>query len=168
MKDTAALRHLTLNSGHIACTPGITPPEHLALVQPLLKSGGPIPTHPPFRVSLDRQPGCASFSLLHRKLPVTMNLVAWEDAAAREAWPEIEFFYHELAALCPGAVATRACPARPKTTPWLATLILPSLHHVAQSPEELAWVATFERIYAEALLADVATRTVKHPKHRPT
>jgi hypothetical protein len=167
MKDSAALRHLTLNSGHIACTPGITPPEHLALVQPLLKRGGPIPNRAPFRVSLDPQRGSASFCLYHRKLTVTMSLLAWEDAAARAAWPEIEFFYQELEDLCPGAVATRACPARPRTTPWLTTLILPSLYHVGQSPDELAWVATFERSYAEALLADVATRTVKHPKPRP-
>jgi len=167
MKDSAALRHLTLNSGHIARTSGVTPPEELAAVHALLKRGGPIPTHAPFRVNLDRQRGSASFCLYHRTLAVTMNLLAWDAPTAREAWPEIEFFYRELADLCPGAVATRACPARPKTTPWLATLILPSLHHVGQSPDELAWVATFERIYAEALLADVATRT-KQPKHRPT
>ena len=167
MKDTAALLHLTLNSGQLSCTPGITPPGNLALVLPLLKRGGPIPTRPPFRVSLDRQRGCACLCLHHRKLTVTMNLVAWEAAAARQAWPEIEFFYQELDDMCPGAVATRACPARPKTTPWLATLILPSLDHVGQSPDELAWVATFERSYAEALLADVATRSVKQPKHRP-
>lgn len=168
MKDTAALIHLTLNSGDVAHTSGVTPPEELAAVQALLKRGGPIPNRAPFRVSLDRQPGSASFCLSHRKLPVTMNLVAWDDAIAREAWPEIEFFYRDLADLCPGAVATRACPPRPKTTPWLATLILPSLHHVAQCPEGLAWVAAFGRSYAEALLADVATRTVKHPKHRPS
>jgi hypothetical protein len=168
MKDTAALIHLTLNSGDIAHTSGVTPPEELAAVQALLKRGGPIPNRAPFRVNLDRQRGSASFCLSHRKLTVTMNLVVWEDAAAREAWPEIEFFYRDLADSWPGAVATRACPARPKTTPWLATLILPSLYHVGQSPDELAWVATFERSYAEALLADVATRTVKQPKPRPT
>ena len=167
MPTNGPLLHLTLNTGHIARTSGVTPPEELAAVHALLKRGGPIPTHAPFRVNLDRQHGSASFCLAHRKLTVTMNLVAWDDATAREAWPEIEFFYRELADLCPGAVATRACPTRPKTTPWLATLILPSLHHVAQSPEELAWVATFERIYAEALLVDVVTKT-KEPKHRPT
>ena len=168
MPTNAPLLHLTLNTGHIVRTPGVTPPEELAAVHALLKRGGPIPNRAPFRVSLDHQRGCACFCLHHRKLPVTMNLVAWDDAAARQAWPEIEFFYRDLADLCPDAVATRACPARPKTTPWLATLILPSLNHVGQSPDELAWVAPFERHYAEALLADVATRTVKQPKHRPT
>lgn len=167
MTTNAPLLHLTLNTGDVAHTSGVTSPEELAAVQALLKRGGPIPKRAPFRVGLDRLRGSASFCLYHRKLTVTMNLVAWEDAAAREAWPEIEFFYHELDDLCPGAVATRACPARPKTTPWLATLILPSLHHVAQCPEGLAWVAAFERTYAETLLADVATRT-KQPRHRPT
>ncbi|MEN9576557.1 MAG: hypothetical protein RL514_4412 [Verrucomicrobiota bacterium] len=168
MPTNAPLLHLTLNTGHVASTPGLTPPEELAAVHALLKRGGPISNRAPFRVNLDRQRGSASFCLFHRKLTETMNLVAWEDAAARAAWPEIEFFYQELADLCPGAVATRACPPRPKTTPWSATLILPSLHHVGQSPEELAWVAAFERSFAEALLADVVTRTVRHPKHRPT
>lgn len=167
MPTNPPLLFLTLNTGNIARAAGVTPPEELAAVRALLKRGGPIPNRAPFRVSLDRQPGSASFCLSHRKLTVTMNLIAWDDAVAREAWPEIEFFYRDLADLCSGAVATRACPPRPKTTPWLATLILPSLHHVVQSPEELAWVTTFERIYAEALLADVATRT-KQPKHRPT
>lgn len=168
MQTTTTLLHLTLNTGHIARTSGITPPEELAAVQPLLERGGPIPTRDPFWVGLDRQRGCASFCLQHRKLPVTMNLLAWEAAAARQAWPEIEFFYQELDDLCPGAVATRACPARPKTTPWLATLILPTLGHTGQTLDELAWVAAFERIYAEALLAEVATRTVRQTKHRPT
>lgn len=168
MPTNAPLLHLTLNTGHVARTSGITPPEELAAVQALLKRGGPIPNHAPFRVGLDRQRGSASFCLSHHKLTVTMNLVAWDDAVAREGWPEIEFFYRDLADLCPGAVATRACPARPKTTPWLATLILPSLYHVAQSPEELTWVAAFGRSYAEALLADVATRSVKSPQLRAT
>lgn len=168
MPTNAPLLHLTLNTGHVARTSGIIPPEALAAVQALLKRGGTIPNRNPFRVHLDRQRGCASFCLHHRNLPVTMNLVAWEDAVAREAWPEIEFFYRDLADLCPDAVATRACPARPKVTPWLTTLILPSLYHVAQSPDELTWVAAFGRSYAEALLADVATRTVRQPKHRPT
>lgn len=167
MLTNAPLLHLTLNTGDVAHTSGVTSPEKLAAVQALLKRGGPIPKRAPFRVGLDRLRGSASFCLYHRKLTVTMNLVAWDDAIAREAWPEIEFFYRDLADLCPGAVATRACPPRPKTTPWLATLILPSLGHVGQSLDELAWVATFERSYAEALLADVATRT-KQPKHRPT
>jgi len=157
MPTNTPLLHLTLNTGHIARTSGITPPEELAAVQTLLKRGGPIPGRHPFRVNLDRQRGSASFCLQHRKLPVTMNLLAWDEATAHEAWPEIEFFYRDLADLCPGAVATRTCPARPKTTPWLATLVLPSLYHVAQSPDELGWVGAFERIYAEALLADVAT-----------
>lgn len=168
MPTNEPLQHLTLNTGNIAHTSGITPPEELAAVQALLKRGGPIPNRAPFRVGLDRLRGSASFCLYHRKLTVTMNLVAWDDAVAHEAWPEIEFFYRDLADLWPGAVATRGCPPRPKTTPWLATLILPSLDHVGQSPEELAWVAAFERIYAEALLADAATTTVKSPKHRPT
>ena len=167
MKDSAALLHLTLNTGHIACTPGLTPPGNLALVQPLLKRGGPIPTRAPFRVGLDRQRGSASFCLYHRKLTVTMNLLAWEDAAVREAWPEIEFFYREIDDLCPGAVATRACPPRPKTTPWLATLIFPSLDHIGQTLDDLDWVAAFERSYAEALLADVATRTRKTHRRSP-
>jgi len=168
MPTTAPLLHLTLNTGHVAITPGITPPGELAAIQTLLKHGGPIPNRAPFRLNLDRQRGLASFCLQHRKLPVTMNLVAWEDAAARQAWPEIEFVYRNLADQWPGAVATRACPARPKATPWLATLVLPSLYHVAQSPEELAWVAAFERIYAEALLADAATRSVKSLQPRAT
>lgn len=156
MQSTTTLLHLTLNTGHIARTSGITPSAELAAVQSLLERGGPIPTRDPFWVGLDPRRGCASFCLYHRKLPLTMNLVAWEDTAARQAWPEIEFFYQKLDDLSAGTGATRACPARPKATPWLATLILPTLALTGQTLDEMAWVAAFERIYAEALLAKVA------------
>jgi len=50
----------------------------------------------------------------------------------------------------------------------MATLIHPSLGHVGESLDELGWVGALERIYAEALLADVAIRSVKSPQPRAT
>lgn len=156
MQTTTTLLHLTLNTGHIACTSGITPSEELAAVQPLLKHGGPVPTRDPYWVELNRQPGWASFCLYRGEVPLTLNVLAWEDAAAREAWAGLEFIYLQLSDQFSGAMAASACPAQPTSTPWLATLIFPGRALPERSESELLWIGAFERIYAEALLAEVA------------
>ena len=53
-------------------------------------------------------------------------------------------------------MAANACPAQPVTAPWLATLLFPSLALPERSVSELLWIGAFERIYAEALLANAA------------
>ncbi len=88
--ETTPLTHLTLNTGHIACTSGITPPEELAAVQPLLKHGGPISTRYPYWVELVRAPGCASFAICCGAMPVTLNVLVWEDSSGPAAWAAAE------------------------------------------------------------------------------
>lgn len=156
MHTTTTLLHLTLNTGHIARTSGITPSAELAAVQSLLERGGPIPTHDPYWVELYRHSGWASFCIYRGELPLTFNVLAWEDAAAPKAWTELESLHLQLSDQFPGAMAARACPARPTTTPWLATVLLPSLPLLGSSAGDLRWIGAFERIYAEGLLGDVA------------
>ncbi len=150
---TAPLLHLTLNTGHLARTSGITAPEELAAVRPLLERGGPIPTRPPYHMDLHRLPGCASFCIYCREVPITLNILAWDPAAALSAWSEIERVYLNLSDRLGGAMAARACPAQPTSTPWLATLLLPTLALPGRTANELLWIGAFERVYAEALLA---------------
>jgi hypothetical protein len=69
MQTTASLLHLTLNTGHRALTAGLTPPEELAAVRPLLQRGGPIPTRPPYRVDLNRPPGVPAFASIAGSCP---------------------------------------------------------------------------------------------------
>lgn len=84
MHTTTTLLHLTLNTGHIARTSGITPPEELAAVQPLLERGGPIPTRDPYWVDLERKAGWASFCLNHGTVRLTMNVIVWDETIASE------------------------------------------------------------------------------------
>ncbi|KAF0178512.1 MAG: hypothetical protein FD161_1817 [Limisphaerales bacterium] len=156
MQTTATLLHLTLNTGHMVHTSGITPPEELAAVQSLLAHGGPTPTRDPYWVELNRQPGWASFCVYRGEVPLSLNVLAWEDVAAPEAWAGLEFIYLNLSDQFSEAMAARACPARPTTTPWLATMLFPSLALPGRSVSELIWITAFERIYAETLLAEVA------------
>ena len=67
MPTTTTLLHLTLNTGHLVHTTGLTPPEELAAVQPLLEHGGPIPTRDPYWVELNRQPGWAASASIAAK-----------------------------------------------------------------------------------------------------
>ena len=95
------------------------------------------------------------FCLYRGEVPLTLNVLAWEGAAAPEAWAGLESIYLQLSDQFSRAMAASACPAQPTSIPWLATLLFPSLALRERSVNELRWIAAFERIYAEALLANI-------------
>lgn len=146
----------TLNCRRIARTPGITSPEELAVVQPLLEHGGPIPMHDPYWVELDHHSGWSCFCLNQGRKRLTMNMIVWDETQASQLWSRMEavLYLSPRDQFDPDRYES-ARPVPPAVTPWRATLTYPILMHPDWSVSELSWIEAFQRIYAEALLAKV-------------
>jgi len=142
--------HLTLNTGDLADYQGQTDAEALDLAAPLYPKGGPIPTREPYRVSVGHGNGLCSFSIERAGDPITVSILVWEAESAAEGWATLEEIYYKITDKVPQLTAATQAPEMPATVPWLGTILLPAM--AVQRPEELRWIGTFERVFADAIL----------------
>lgn len=152
--------HLTLNSG--SSTPFDPAACHRGQVRKLRSlypKGGLLPNPwPDLRVDFGAMQGAASFAIWRADVPILMNAVCWSARHAAEAWSGIESHYLSLSEQFPevmGLFGTASHLGPPEETPWLATLLLPSLLHALPAAElqaRMATIASMEQAMAAALI----------------
>lgn len=140
------ITHVTLNTGHVTEVTRDLEDHERAACAALWPKGGLLP--PPFsafRVDFGGEPGAASFALWRGREPLIINVVCWSAGGAAEAWAAVESQYLQIAEMPLGeALGTEY--TEPPATPWLATLLLPTL--MMSSMDDIAWMGSFEQSMA--------------------
>jgi len=151
--------HLTLNTG--SCAAVRTSHLHRGRIEKCKKlwpSGGLLPTPwQEMRVDFGGTKGTASFVIWRSDIPMLMNVACWRESASQNAFQSITRHYENLSEKQPEIMSLfgTASHIAPPDTPWLATLILPSIFH-AYSPDQLqthlSTIAQAEQSIAAALI----------------
>lgn len=162
MKTIDSVLHITLNTSHVSRFSASASFLEKNSFQPLIQRRCAIPSCPP--CWLDFCPlasGGARFDIYHGLTQLAHNVLAWEDEVAAGAWCRLETIYQNVTQnvterYCERASRT-ACPKRPTSTPWLATMYFPSSAQADRPVSELIWLDEFAYHYARVLLDKVVS-----------
>lgn len=161
MKTIDSFLHITLNTSHVSRILASASLLELHSFQPLIQRRCAIPSCPPCWLDFGfLASGAARFDIYHGETQLAQNVLAWKNEAAAEAWCRLETNYQDVAQDVAQDLTDRyrdrpsrtACPNRPTSTPWLATMYCPSSAQADRSVSELIWLDEFAYLYARVML----------------
>lgn len=151
--------HLTLNTGSstefdpAACHTG-----RVKAIRRLYPKGGGLPSPwQDLRVDFGAIKGGASFCIWRADVPMLMNVVCWSARHSEALFAPLEKQYLSLSEQFPKVMAAfgTATHITPPESPWVATLLLPSLFQalpVTELQARLSTIAQLEQAAAAALI----------------
>jgi len=151
--------HLTLNTGSaFEFDPASCHTGRVKSIRRLHPKGGGLPTPwQDLRIDFGAAEGGASFCIWRADVPMLMNVVCWSPRHSQALFNGIEKQYHSLYEDHPQIMTLfrTATHIEPPATPWLATLLLPSLPQalpISQLQARLTTIAQLEQSTAAALI----------------
>lgn len=167
------MTHYTLNTGHAVASPrsGVSR-EAIEALQPLIErgrpmpgypslieQGGPIPGRAPWRVTIRRCTGGATFEVWRNSYPFFLGPemiiecgLAWTAEGEAAVWPAVEKIYLGLSDEHPQLFAPAKESCKPASLPWLAVVVMPFITN--QIREDVSWFGDFERCMAWTILEE--------------
>lgn len=154
------VHHLTLNTGSLAAfDPADCHRGQVRDLRRLYPKGGGLPSPwQDLRIDFGDLPGGGvSFAIWRADVPMIMNVVCWSASHSAECFASIEHQYHSLSEKFPEAMSLfgTATHIEPPATPWLATLLLPSIFQALPMEAlqaKLSTIAKLEQATAASML----------------
>jgi hypothetical protein len=125
--------HITLNTRHAVRLPAeLVREDTRRLLLPIINAGGGnLPGQASaycVQITVDPSAGCAAFTFFRGQEPLTTNVLSVSQDATAQAWEAVESVWLNLGDTIPDLMDHEmTMPVRPSNTPWLATVILPSI-----------------------------------------
>lgn len=157
------MAHLTMNSGSLttfdpaACQSGL-----VRAIRQLYPKGGLLPAPwADLHIDFGASPGSASFTIWRADVPMLFNAVCWSASVSDETFAAIERQYLSHSEKFPDIMSLfgTACHVAPPQTPWLATLLMPTLLYAlpTKTLQDLIFtIAKLEQAAAAALVPTTA------------
>jgi hypothetical protein len=145
--------HYTLNTARSISSPrSAASAEVIEALRPLVRRGGIIPNHSPFRITILHHQNCAVFTVRRGTEAITNSMLAWALCGEGEAWMTIENLFLSSAFILPPLAFSGVALSKPTSLPWVAVVLRAGL---ANQPREIcSWLGEFEWCMAWAILSE--------------